>query len=195
MSPGLRLVPRVIRAGRPTAWVDASALDRCGLAELLSGDLSIVAIAQVLGVIVDVRAAMSERDDVVDDGGGLGPAFVYAAVAEACGAHQPPLAVTLPSPAALTVVRRSSWTLPRLAHGSVGQDAERPQLGVDLFDAMPELELDRRRYRLDDIGRHAVVVDLNRDPAMVLLVLQAIAAVDQRLDQWKVAELHPDLST
>jgi hypothetical protein len=78
---GRLTVPRVVRAGRPTACIDALALDRLGLAELEGSRDVVVPAAEVLGVGVDVLAASSQGNDVVDDGGQLGPAFVTAPLA------------------------------------------------------------------------------------------------------------------
>ena len=53
----------------PTIARDALATHRLGLAELRSGHDRIVAIAQFLGVLVDVESAMRQRQLVVHDRG------------------------------------------------------------------------------------------------------------------------------
>ena len=59
----------MVGAGRPSVAPYALRLDRLGLAELLGRDDRVMPVAQVLGVLVDIKAAMREGHLVVHDGG------------------------------------------------------------------------------------------------------------------------------
>lgn len=61
-------VPRMIWACRSAIATHAFALDRLGMAELLSGHLQVAGPAQVLGILVHVLATMGERNLVVHFG-------------------------------------------------------------------------------------------------------------------------------
>ena len=65
LSP-MRLVPRVIGAGRPTVPADPSTLPRHLMPELFHPDLKMAGIAEVARVVVLIGPAIGQRHDMVD---------------------------------------------------------------------------------------------------------------------------------
>lgn len=97
---GCGTVPRMVRAGRSTATIDALALHRRAMPELKRGGISMARIAQVARVAVLVAATQRQWLDVVDDGGEHGEAALAAPFAQPVRAIEAALALTLASSAA-----------------------------------------------------------------------------------------------
>lgn len=99
--------------GRAPCLIDATATIGLIEPELLSGDLDVARATKVLGVVVLVAATVDQRDDMVDPFGNpragcrpTSPAVdAQASLAQAIGALQPALALSLPGPAALALNR------------------------------------------------------------------------------------------
>lgn len=76
----------MIRIGRPAIAPYAPRFNRCGMPKLFSGDLSMTGVAEVARVLINILAALGQRQRVIDHGSQAHDVTIKATLAQAIGA-------------------------------------------------------------------------------------------------------------
>ena len=106
----------MVGAGRPAVAADAAVLRRL-VAELLGRNLRVVLGAEVLGIGVEVGAAVGQRNDVVDHRGDGGAAELEAVLAQPVCSREASLTLALAGSAALALDALARRDAGAPAHG------------------------------------------------------------------------------